>query len=95
MLWVVASFFLPLAVQAEQITQAEQARENDVAGSAPSRELLEFLADFGDVDDEEFELMVFHGKQDVNESDEKAEQKDGVDESKQQHPQAGEYSDEN
>ncbi len=39
---------------------AKQQHENDI----PDREMLEFLADYGDTDDETFDLIIFHGKQD-------------------------------
>jgi len=32
--------------------------------SAPSSELLEFLAEFGELDEQTFELIVFHGLDD-------------------------------
>jgi hypothetical protein len=36
----------------------------------PDAELLEFLANYGDTDDETFDLIIYHGKEDLDETDE-------------------------
>lgn len=38
--------------------------ESGQARNYPSRELLEFLAEFGDMDEETFRLIEFHAQQD-------------------------------
>lgn len=40
----------------------------------PSAELLAFLAEFGDVDEQTFELLLYHGLQDSQESAKSSEQ---------------------
>lgn len=60
---VMAQLFQPV-VQAQP--EGRQQYEND----NPSRELLEFLVDYGDTDDETFDLIVIHGKRDLGIYDE-------------------------
>lgn len=50
-------------VFAESVLESESSSEE-----TPSKELLEFLVNYGDIDDESFELIVFHGQRDVNEN---------------------------
>lgn len=56
---------------------AQSDREPLADGDSPSRELLEFLIEYGDSDNESFDIMVFHGKQDRENSN--AQQQDQVD----------------
>ena len=59
-----------LAMQLFQpIAHAEPSQKHDLQEDIPSRELLEFLVSYGDIDDESFELIIFHGKQDIEGSD--------------------------
>lgn len=39
-------------------------------GAQPSAEMLEFLAEFPEMDDENFELLVEHGLRDLDEDEE-------------------------
>lgn len=39
--------------------------ESELSTTYPSEELLEFLADFGDIDDQTFDLIEFHAQQDT------------------------------
>ena len=43
--------------------------KNTLDRAPPGREMLEFLAEFGDTDDETFELIVFHAKEDFKKTD--------------------------
>ena len=56
---------MPIAVSA----QTNNTHKISAADDIPDRELLEFLADFGDADEEAFELMIFHGMADIKQAD--------------------------
>lgn len=45
---------------------AQQTAEND---AILSKELIQFLADFNNVDDEMFELMDYHASQDIDKNE--------------------------
>jgi len=59
------------------------ADSGESADAAPSAELLEFLTEFTEMDDETFELILHHGKQDSKlEEIEKMIGREGQEESK-------------
>lgn len=75
--WTLSKTFwllLPLALGALKSLAQE-------AATAPSDELLEFLADFGETDDDTFDLVLFYGLRDSGDpsSNEDAEEKDDED----------------
>ena len=39
--------------------------ESEPSATYPSEEMLEFLADFGDIDNETFDIIEFHAQQDI------------------------------
>lgn len=51
---------------------ADKHNKNQSEDEIPDRELLEFIAEFGDTDNETFELMIYHGQHDLEQTDEPA-----------------------
>jgi hypothetical protein len=60
----------------------------------PSRELLEFLLEYGDIDQESFELVVFHGQRDSEIADEQKQNDHETTNESQQVPATKELTDE-
>ena len=77
MIQIIAYIVCGLAISMPASTQEDgfSIVEKDVEQSEiPEAELLEFLAEFAGIDDETFELVVYHGVEDAEESaDEKEE----------------------
>lgn len=77
---------------------SEPSLNQDLQTDTPSRELLEFLVSYGDIDEESFELIVFHGKRDIETSDQEEQQgkddneKVGVDEKVGAAGETGEFN---
>lgn len=58
--------FMLMAVEAQESAQHRPAQ------SLPSQQLLEFLADFGAIDNQTYELIEYHALQDSNKDQEKS-----------------------
>ena len=65
---VLISFWLNL-LTTPALGAQEQSNKQSV-DDIPNQKLLEFIADFGTTDDETFDLMIHHGKKDLEKSDE-------------------------
>jgi len=59
-------FLISAAIAVYSAHSDERKTENIPPENLPSLEFLEFLADFDDADDETFELILHHGKEDAD-----------------------------
>lgn len=57
-------FLFNLVAALAAYAQADLPQPN--SDEVPDRDMLEFLAEYGDIDDEGFNLLLFHGRQDVD-----------------------------
>lgn len=64
--WLIATQCLLLLSPVYAQDSAHDPAKNELY---PSEELLEFLADFGDADDETYELIEYHALQDIKTKD--------------------------
>jgi hypothetical protein len=75
----IASILLVFSITGS-IAHASDDNKSTSEFSTPDRELLEFIAEFADTDDETFELVFFYGRRDANNADQKTEQEETVNE---------------
>lgn len=64
---------LALLIAATLATAVNADEQSEAATATPDQELLLFLAEFSDVDDEAFNLLVEKGKQDTEQDDDAPE----------------------
>lgn len=65
-----------LTVLAISGAKASEPINNAIEDDIPDQELLEFIADIGQTDDETFDLLIQHGKDDLEKNDEPSQQKE-------------------